>query len=394
MERHIQILHKLTILAIATFCIMQCYWLYGRYTDTQTRMGDATAAAVIKAVDDDLAHRRLLAGGNKSMGVYSNMQMSRQDSINSLRWKFGIYVVDKNTAGAVDSIAVKKAIKEFESMHSGNPATTIGGITKYEFEVNNSDEGKIFKALEMFETDELSPFNARRLTAALERDGIRCTSASVDKADSAVWMPTVVNHVNTWNPYVETTVPYDILQGQTVKIITPLTVSSTISDMALTLFCTAITSILLIFCLIRQLLTIFKQRRLEKLRHDFIRRMAGEMRRMKEGHTEPKTTFNFGNTTFDSRNSQLSFADTTQRRLSARQCEILKILANDTGRLVERDYILVTVWGDNSYANSLSLNVQITHLRRMLAPDPSVSIVSVKKKGYILRVEQNTRESK
>ena len=59
------------------------------------------------------------------------------------------------------------------------------------------------------------------------------------------------------------------------------------------------------------------------------------------------------------------------------------MLAENMGSMVERDAILEQVWGDSSYANSLALNVQITYLRRLIT-DPSVTITSLKKKGYIL----------
>lgn len=42
--------------------------------------------------------------------------------------------------------------------------------------------------------------------------------------------------------------------------------------------------------------------------------------------------------------------------------------------------------GNDSNANSLALNVQITYLRRILEEDTSISIVSLKKKGYTLAV--------
>lgn len=71
--------------------------------------------------------------------------------------------------------------------------------------------------------------------------------------------------------------------------------------------------------------------------------------------------------------------------LSVRQTEILQMLAENIGRPVERDLILEKIWGDASYSNSLALNVQITYIRRLLI-DPSVSITSIKKRGYILIV--------
>ena len=92
-----------------------------------------------------------------------------------------------------------------------------------------------------------------------------------------------------------------------------------------------------------------------------------------------------GQTIFDKNLSTIEYAETV-RHLSARQTEILAILAGHIGQTVERETILKTVWGNNSYANSLALNVQITYLRKMLAPDTSISIVSLKKRGYILEV--------
>ncbi len=93
-----------------------------------------------------------------------------------------------------------------------------------------------------------------------------------------------------------------------------------------------------------------------------------------------------GDTVFRPNISSLTYKGETHS-LSVRQSEILTILAKNMGNVVERDTILNAVWGDASYANSLALNVQITYLRKMLA-DPKVSIVSIKKRGYILAAER------
>ena len=92
-----------------------------------------------------------------------------------------------------------------------------------------------------------------------------------------------------------------------------------------------------------------------------------------------------GQTIFDSNLSTIEFTGTVQH-LSARQSEILAILAQHIGQTVERSYLLEHVWGNDSYANSLALNVQITYIRKMLEPDTSISIVSLKKRGYRLEV--------
>ena len=104
-------------------------------------------------------------------------------------------------------------------------------------------------------------------------------------------------------------------------------------------------------------------------------------------HRQPtsSTRMTIGQTIFDSNLSTIEINGTVHH-LSARQSEILTILAQNIGQTVERDTILQTVWGNDSYANSLALNVQITYLRKMLEPDTSISIVSLKKRGYILEV--------
>ena len=96
-----------------------------------------------------------------------------------------------------------------------------------------------------------------------------------------------------------------------------------------------------------------------------------------------------GQTIFDYNLSTIEYAGTVQH-LSARQSEILAILAQHIGQTVERPYLLEHVWGNDSYANSLALNVQITYIRKMLEPDTSISIVSLKKRGYRLEVIETT----
>lgn len=91
-----------------------------------------------------------------------------------------------------------------------------------------------------------------------------------------------------------------------------------------------------------------------------------------------------GNTLFRPNLASLTYKGETHS-LSVRQTEILAILAKNVGKVVDRDTILNTVWGDSSYANSLALNVQITYIRKLLT-DPSITITSLKKKGYILTI--------
>lgn len=99
---------------------------------------------------------------------------------------------------------------------------------------------------------------------------------------------------------------------------------------------------------------------------------------------EEEEIYKLGNTTFNYALCSIEI-NNNSHTMSVRQADILKIFVQHLNSIVERDYILEHVWGNSSYSNSLSLNVQITYLRKLLEADSSISIQSLKKKGYILK---------
>ncbi|MDO4180169.1 MAG: response regulator transcription factor [Bacteroidales bacterium] len=106
--------------------------------------------------------------------------------------------------------------------------------------------------------------------------------------------------------------------------------------------------------------------------------------RFRHRTVEIQQRFVIGKTIFDSNLSRVTY-NGVSRTLTVRQTDILLLLSQNIGTMVEREHILKTIWGDDSNANSLALNVQITYLRRILEDDQSITIVSLKKKGYILQ---------
>jgi DNA-binding response OmpR family regulator len=95
--------------------------------------------------------------------------------------------------------------------------------------------------------------------------------------------------------------------------------------------------------------------------------------------------WHFGHTTFNYSTNELRAAH-NKTLITSRQAEILRILVTNLQIAVSREHILSVIWRNESYANSLALNVQITYLRKALKHDPSVKITSLVKKGYILSV--------
>lgn len=95
-------------------------------------------------------------------------------------------------------------------------------------------------------------------------------------------------------------------------------------------------------------------------------------------------TYTFGQTTFNYSTNELRVGN-NKALITSRQADILRLLARNREVAVSRDILLTQVWGDPSYTNSLALNVQITYIRRAIAHDPTIRIVAIPRKGYMLK---------
>lgn len=97
--------------------------------------------------------------------------------------------------------------------------------------------------------------------------------------------------------------------------------------------------------------------------------------------------YQFGQTLFNYNNNEI-ITPRNKTVITTRQADILRLLAKNLNKTVQRSLILETIWGDPSYANSLALNVQITYIRRLLQHDPSIQIRSIARKGYLLEEQE------
>lgn len=98
----------------------------------------------------------------------------------------------------------------------------------------------------------------------------------------------------------------------------------------------------------------------------------------------PEEIYSFGNTVFNYSTNEIRTGN-NKTLITSRQAELLRLLAKNLNIAVNRDLFLSSVWGDISYANSLALNVQITYLRKALSNDSGVVIISLTRKGYMLK---------
>jgi DNA-binding response OmpR family regulator len=96
-----------------------------------------------------------------------------------------------------------------------------------------------------------------------------------------------------------------------------------------------------------------------------------------------QSVFQIGKYTFDSR-KQLLIIDNNKIKLTTKESELLRLLATNVNKVLERNYALKAIWIDDNYFNARSMDVYITKLRKHLKEDPSVEIINVHGKGYKL----------
>lgn len=100
-----------------------------------------------------------------------------------------------------------------------------------------------------------------------------------------------------------------------------------------------------------------------------------------ETGSELNGIIHLGKYEFDLRKYELRF-EAQIRKLSHREAELLKILADHRNFTVERKEIMLQIWGDDSFFNSRNLDVYITRLRDYLREDDRVQIITLKGVGY------------
>jgi DNA-binding response OmpR family regulator len=116
-------------------------------------------------------------------------------------------------------------------------------------------------------------------------------------------------------------------------------------------------------------------------------RIEAVLRRTKKPENK-QTKFQIGKIKFDSLKQEISI-DNKKTKLTTKENNLLKILAENANELVERNYILKEVWGDDSIFNARSMDVYITKLRKYLQDDPVVKIINVHSKGFKLVTVEN-----
>jgi DNA-binding response OmpR family regulator len=105
----------------------------------------------------------------------------------------------------------------------------------------------------------------------------------------------------------------------------------------------------------------------------------------RSGVVDLTSSFSVGDFTFDCQTLTLGHS-TGQKTLTQKEAEVLRLLCVNKERVLKREEILTSVWGDDDYFMGRSLDVFISKLRKYLKEDPRVEIVNYHGVGFRLEV--------
>ena len=114
-------------------------------------------------------------------------------------------------------------------------------------------------------------------------------------------------------------------------------------------------------------------------------RIEAILRRTRSKTSRDLTSYTIGHYTFDTIKQTITHCDGTQKKLTTKESELLALLASNANEVLQRDYALKCIWGNDNYFNARSMDVYITKLRKLLKEDlPDVEIINIHGKGYKL----------
>lgn len=117
---------------------------------------------------------------------------------------------------------------------------------------------------------------------------------------------------------------------------------------------------------------------------ELLLRIEAILRRVNGKKTKDVPSYKVGSFFFDTQKQTLTKENGEVIKLTTKESELLSLLCSHANEILERNYALKAIWGNDNYFNARSMDVYITKLRKLLKEDPSIEIINIHGKGYKL----------
>jgi two-component system, OmpR family, response regulator len=117
---------------------------------------------------------------------------------------------------------------------------------------------------------------------------------------------------------------------------------------------------------------------------EFKYRIEAILKRSGVDKKDDTLTLTVSNSTLDVHNQMLTVHGEV-RRLTHKETKLLQMFFRHSGKLIDRDTFLKTIWENDGFFVARSMDVFVSKLRRYLSRDEGIVIENVRGIGYILK---------
>lgn len=98
---------------------------------------------------------------------------------------------------------------------------------------------------------------------------------------------------------------------------------------------------------------------------------------------ENSKIYSFGNCQLDTVQQKLT-TSSGEHSLSFKESALLEMMILRKNDVLERQEALLKIWGDDTYYNTRSMDVFMTHIRKLIKDEPGIQIMNLRSIGYKL----------
>ncbi|CAH2212762.1 response regulator transcription factor [Tepidibacter aestuarii] len=119
---------------------------------------------------------------------------------------------------------------------------------------------------------------------------------------------------------------------------------------------------------------------------EVLARVKAVLRRYNSSKSEKKVSIELGNIKIDLQNYEV-FKDSKKIDLTLKEFELLKLLAQNKGKVLSRNFLLDKIWGYEYFGETRTVDVHIRHLRKKIE-DGEKYIETIRGVGYKINLKE------
>lgn len=255
MEKRIKTVWILTIITAILIIGGQSYWLHHQYCYSTRTFMQELHKQILQLEKEEMNTRYDKRTNNHKYTLSYKIEMPDSVNQNGKTTCVISFYRQKSEINNLDSLIKQNALLNEESV-----------IVRDSFRVENISNEILFDAATRYGAEMTHPFRAEIFDSLLQANQIKLTNIRLMQTDSILWHGSYTFSTRLFKPEMYIVYPYNPLLKQALTASIQIPFPSLLQQMAWQLLGSLILVLLLVFCLIYQIKTILKQRKIDEMR--------------------------------------------------------------------------------------------------------------------------------